>query len=71
LGHFASFDGEGNRHYYPMVFALDPETGTFSDIELIPTRSQFLPGPTKRPDLVDVVFSGGLFENKMARLMFM
>lgn len=60
LGHVASFDGEGNRHYYPIVFALDPETGTFSDMELIATRSQFLPGPPKRPDLVDVVFSGGL-----------
>ncbi|MFB5195123.1 DUF1861 family protein [Neobacillus sp. KR4-4] len=60
LGHVASFDEEGNRHYYPMVFALDPETSEFSDMELIATRSQFLPGPTKRPDLVDVVFSGGL-----------
>ncbi|MEH7504712.1 DUF1861 family protein [Neobacillus drentensis] len=60
LGHVANFDVEGNRHYYPMVFALDPESGEFSDMELIATRSQFLPGPSKRPDLVDVVFSGGL-----------
>jgi Protein of unknown function (DUF1861) len=60
LGHVASFDQEGNRHYYPMVFALNPETGEFSDIELIATRSRFLPGPSKRPDLYDVVFSGGL-----------
>lgn len=60
LGHIASFDPEGNRHYYPMVFALDPETGSISDIELIATRSHFLPGPAKRPDLIDVVFSGGL-----------
>ncbi|MDQ6594991.1 MTP-1 family protein [Bacillus salipaludis] len=63
LGHIASFDEEGNRHYYPMVFALNPDTGEFSDIELIATRSQFLPGPSKRPDLVDVVFSGGLVRN--------
>jgi hypothetical protein len=60
LGHIASFDEEGNRHYYPMVFVLDPETGAFSDMELIATRSHFLPGPSKRQDLVDVVFSGGL-----------
>ncbi|WML58872.1 DUF1861 family protein [Neobacillus sp. PS2-9] len=60
LGHIASFDEEGNRHYYPMVFALNPETGDISDIELIATRSHFLPGPAKRPDLIDVVFSGGL-----------
>ncbi|MDQ0974645.1 hypothetical protein QFZ31_004523 [Neobacillus niacini] len=60
LGHIASFDEEGNRHYYPMVFALDPETGDISDMKLIATRSNFLPGPSKRPDLEDVVFSGGL-----------
>ncbi|OCA87845.1 hypothetical protein A8F94_08365 [Bacillus sp. FJAT-27225] len=60
LGHIASFDEAGDRHYYPMVFALCPETGTYSDIELIATRSNFLPGPSKRPDLEDVVFSGGL-----------
>ncbi|WP_068782664.1 MTP-1 family protein [Paenibacillus sp. GM2] len=60
LGHFASFDDEGNRYYYPMIFALDPATGEYSDIELIATRNKFLPGATKRPDLVEVVFSGGL-----------
>lgn len=60
LGHIASFDEDGNRHYYPMVFALDPETGEVSDMKLIATRSNFLPGPSKRPDLEDVVFSGGL-----------
>lgn len=64
LGHVACFDDQENRHYYPMVFALDPETGEFSDMELIATRSQFLPGDTKRPDLVDVVFSGGLVRNE-------
>lgn len=60
LGHVACFDEQENRHYYPMVFALNPGTGEISDMELIATRSQFLPGSTKRPDLVDVVFSGGL-----------
>jgi hypothetical protein len=60
LGHIASFDKEENRHYYPTVFALNPETGEFSDMELIATRSDFLPGQAKRPDLLDVVFSGGL-----------
>lgn len=60
LGHIASFDDEGNRHYYPMAFALDPTTGEHSDMELIAIRDKFLPGATKRPDLVDVVFSGGL-----------
>jgi hypothetical protein len=63
LGHIATYDGEGNRHYYPMAFALDPNTGEFSDMELISIRSNFLPGASKRPDLVDVVFSGGLVRN--------
>ncbi len=60
LGHIASFDSEGNRHYYPMRFVVDPKTGEHSDIELIAVRNDFLPGASKRPDLVDVVFSGGL-----------
>lgn len=60
LGHIASFDEEGNRHYYPMIFCLDPETKEFSKMELIATRSHFLPGPSKRQDLIDVVFSGGI-----------
>jgi len=60
LGHIACYDDYNNRHYYPMVFVLDPETGWYSDIELVAVRSRFLPGEAKRSDLVDVVFSGGL-----------
>ncbi|MFD1359042.1 DUF1861 family protein [Fictibacillus halophilus] len=60
LGHIASFDEEGNRHYYPMVFSLNPETGEHTKIQLIAIRDDFLAGESKRPDLVDVVFSGGL-----------
>jgi Protein of unknown function (DUF1861) len=60
LGHIASFDKEGNRHYYPMVFSLNPETGEHTEIQLIAIRDDFLAGASKRPDLVDVVFSGGL-----------
>ncbi|REE56268.1 uncharacterized protein DUF1861 [Paenibacillus taihuensis] len=60
LGHIACFDERGDRHYYPMAFAFDPESARFTDIELIASRSRFLPGAAKRPDLADVVFSGGL-----------
>jgi hypothetical protein len=63
LGHIACFDEQGDRHYYPMVFSLNPITGEYSEIELIACRSCFLPGPAKRTDLVDVVFSGGLIRN--------
>jgi hypothetical protein len=60
LGHIACYDEQVDRHYYPMVFVLDPETGWHSDIELIAMRKCFLPGEAKKSDLVDVVFSGGL-----------
>ncbi|KJB88462.1 hypothetical protein AZ66_07175 [Paenibacillus sp. E194] len=63
LGHIANFDAQGDRHYYPMVFVLDPATGKYSDIKLIAVRNKFLPGAAKRTDLVDVVFSGGLVRN--------
>ncbi len=66
LGHIAKFS-EGNiRHYYPMVFAIDPYTRKHSELEIIATRSDFLPGPAKRPDLEDVLFSGGLIRKKDA-----
>ncbi|WP_424768716.1 MTP-1 family protein [Paenibacillus sp. sgz302251] len=64
LGHIASFDEAGDRHYYPMVFALNPFTGEYTDIEIIAIRDKFLPGESKRTDLVDVVFSGGLVRKK-------
>lgn len=64
LGHIACFDDNGGRHYYPMVFAFDPEKEAATDIELIAQRADFLPGEAKRGDLVDVVFSGGLVRGR-------
>ncbi|WP_317913840.1 DUF1861 family protein [Carnobacterium maltaromaticum] len=60
LGHIASFDEKENRHYYSITFCYDPKAKEFSAMKLLATRSMFLPGPTKRLDLEDVVFSGGL-----------
>ncbi|WMT41813.1 DUF1861 family protein [Paenibacillus sp. D2_2] len=60
LGHIACFDEQGDRHYYPMAFSFDPETRAHSEIELIATRSEFPAGASKRSDLVNVVFSGGV-----------
>jgi Protein of unknown function (DUF1861). len=59
LGHVARFDETGMRHYYSMVFILDPQTGHHSPLEIIATRRDFIDGPTKREDLKDIVFSGG------------
>lgn len=70
LGHIARFDEEGNRHYYPMVFSLNPETGEHTDIQLIAIRDDFLAGAFKRPDLIDVVFSGGLERKKDGTAVF-
>lgn len=70
LGHIAHFDHEGNRHYYPMVFVLNPDTLEISDISIIATRSNFLKGPSKRPDLNDVVFSGGLIREGNGTAIF-
>lgn len=60
LGHIANFDDEGNRHYYPISFILNIETGSYTHVSLLAERKDFLPGPAKRLDLQDVVFSGGL-----------
>lgn len=60
LAHAANFDGQGNRHYYATAFAFSPENGKFTPMEMIARRSNFEEGESKRPDLTDVVFSGGL-----------
>ncbi|OWR28524.1 hypothetical protein CDO73_18445 [Saccharibacillus sp. O23] len=69
LGHIACFDDHGDRHYYPMTFVFDPETGMHTEIRLLAVRADFLPGPSKRPDLRDVVFSGGLIRQSGGRAL--
>ncbi|NLJ30847.1 MAG: DUF1861 family protein [Clostridiales bacterium] len=70
LSHIARFDSEGNRHYYSTCFLLDPETGAHSPMKMVAVRGNFEDGPSKREDLKDVVFSGGLIRqgNGVARL---
>lgn len=60
LAHIACFDQQGGRHYYPGVFIFDPETKNYTPIKIIAARNNLLPGATKRADLVDVIFPGGL-----------
>jgi len=60
LGHIAYFDKQEHRHYYAMTFCIDPRNGLASAPEIIASRADFPNGPAKRPDLVDVMFSGGL-----------
>jgi hypothetical protein len=62
LAHVANFS-EGNvRHYYPATFIFDPFTMEVEALKIIAERSNFLPGPAKRKDLEDVLFSAGIFE---------
>lgn len=67
LGHIACFDLSGNKHYYSMVFSIDPETCEKTPLKIIAARSDFPRGPGKRPDLEDVIFSGGLIRSGHGR----
>jgi hypothetical protein len=60
LGHIAYMDEANYRHYYAMTFAFHPDTRRHTPPKLIATRDMFPPGEAKRPDLADVLFSGGL-----------
>lgn len=72
LSHVACFERDaptGDRGYYASTFIFDPVSRRFRDFKIIATRDQFSPGPAKRPDLVNVVFSSGLvFGDGAARL---
>lgn len=70
LGHIARFSEGDVRHYYPMAFILDPRTGAHTPMRILVERQDLRPGPSKRPDLADVVFPGGIerLPQGMARL---
>lgn len=69
LGHIAQFDEAGDRHYYAMTFEINLTNLQPTDLKIIAERKEFLPGPAKRPDLEDVIFSGGLLiEGELATL---
>lgn len=67
LGHIACFDPLGKKHYYAMVFSLNPDTFETTPVKIIAARSDFPVGPGKRPDLQDVIFSGGLVRGTAGR----
>lgn len=70
LGHIACFAPEGVRHYYPMTFKLNPESGEHTMPVILAERSEFLAGESKREDLVDVLFSGGLLQEGDKLLLY-
>jgi hypothetical protein len=64
LGHVARMTEGDVRHYYDMTFAFNPKTNNRTAMKIIAERKDFAPGASKRPDLVDVVFAGGLVRQK-------
>ncbi|MBK5215414.1 MAG: DUF1861 family protein [Candidatus Pacebacteria bacterium] len=60
LGHIAYKDFKGDKHYYAMSFIYDTKTNTSSPVEIIATRKNFPEGAAKKPELSDIIFSGGL-----------
>jgi hypothetical protein len=64
LGHIASFDEVGARHYHAMTFAFHPNTMEKTPMKLIARRSDFPAGPAKSFLLNDVIFSGGLLRKE-------
>ncbi|MDR0299100.1 MAG: DUF1861 family protein [Streptococcaceae bacterium] len=60
LGHIANFDRAGNRHYYSALYLLSEDRKSIQFSKIIAERKDFKDGKSKRSDLIDVVFSGGL-----------
>ena len=63
LGHIACIEPSNCRNYYPMVFAINPESGDATPPRIIAERKQFPVGGAKRSGLQNVVFSGGIIRN--------
>lgn len=64
IGHKAYYDKEQNKHYYGIAFALDPETGKFTQNKIIITRDCFPEGPAKSPELEDIIFTSGIIRKQ-------
>ncbi|TVP95506.1 MAG: DUF1861 family protein [Acholeplasmatales bacterium] len=63
VGHIAIMSRGDVRHYYGMVFTYDPQTKQASRLRIICERADFGIQRAKRPDLEDVVFTGGLIRH--------
>ncbi|WP_062308855.1 DUF1861 family protein [Alicyclobacillus sendaiensis] len=60
VGHIAYRTADGKLHYKSMTFTLHLKEELVTPVRVIAERNDFLPGDSKRPELQDVVFSGGL-----------
>lgn len=41
MGHIAREDKEHNKHYYPITFEFDPESGDFDNLQIIASKDNF------------------------------
>lgn len=64
LGHLARHKDKNNLQYVALLFNVDLINKKILAPKIIATRSDFLPGPSKRNDLNDVIFSGGYDKEK-------
>jgi hypothetical protein len=63
LGHISKMSEGDVRHYYGMTFCFDPKDMEISNLKIVCERKDFPKAEAKRPDLVDVIFPGGLVRN--------
>lgn len=60
LGHVACYSNNNMKHYYPITFILDPYSSKIiREPRIILNREHLLAGPSKRPELEDIIFPGG------------
>lgn len=67
LGHVARYDEAKDRHYYPMAFTINVRTGEVSQPKVLFERADLKEHGelvAKKPDLKDVLFTGGMKKNK-------
>lgn len=72
LGHIACFSSDMHKHYYPISFTIDPMTGILvNEPSIILERRDLLPGPSKRPDLQDIIFPGGCVQSNSTSTLYL
>ncbi len=69
LGHIAYMDENQYKHYFAMAFIYDTKTHCATPLEIIASRRNFPPGESKREDLVDVIFPGGIVRDQNGEAM--
>lgn len=63
LGHIAQYVGDV-RHYYAMSFVFDTATKAVSPMQILATADCFPEVESKKPELGNIVFSGGINRKK-------